>query len=149
MILSTAKKVLATSLTLLGVLPFLFSLFFFYINHNIFLTASQVQNLVASYAVIIAVFLSGAHWGQALLSARKDIWWLLIFSNMMTLLAWLGLFCLSFQALMFLMCMQFVLLLLVDIGLFKKSIIHLYYIILRISITILVVCSCFLLGWLT
>ena len=147
MILSTAKKIIATSLTLLGVLPFLFALFFFYLGHDILLTATQVQNLVASYAVIIAVFLSGAHWGQALLSVQKDIWWLLIFSNVMTLLAWLGLFFLSFQALMFLMSVQFLLVLFVDIVLYKKSILHLYYINLRIAITVLVVCSCFFLGW--
>ncbi len=147
MILSTIKKILATSFTLMGVLPFLFPIFFLHINYHTLLTATQLQNLVASYAVVIAVFLSGSHWGQALLLAQKDIWWLLIFSNVMTLLAWLGLFFLSFQALMFLMSVQFLLILFVDIVLFKNSILDSYYINLRIAITVLVVCSCFLLGW--
>ena len=87
----------------------------------------SVSNALSVYALVIASFLAGAHWGQHLKARAAWGLALAISSNIIAVLLWLGFVLLSFQALLLAFISAFVALLAIDQRLLQSQLISKQY----------------------
>ena len=87
----------------------------------------SVSNALSVYALVIASFLAGAHWGQHLQASAAWRLALAILSNIIAVLLWLGFVLLSFQALLLAFISAFVALLAIDQRLLQSQLISKQY----------------------
>jgi hypothetical protein len=129
-------------LTYVGTIPFIacsISLFFHVQNFPILGATKQILCL---YALIVAVFLAGTHWGQHINMSHK-IWKLLLpwLSNLMVIMLWLSFLITGYKLKVLILLISFFLLLLIDYLLFREKIISLQYFNTRLVASIIVISS--------
>lgn len=133
-----SKNNIKYALTYLGLLPFFFLSSYIIIFPNPIIINSYAISLFKSYGMIIAIFLSGCHWGQQLSMTGITAFNLAIISNALTIFTWLSYSFLPDKYFLLLLVSVFSLLLLIDKYLFSKSIINKNYFKTRFYVTICV-----------
>jgi len=132
-------KALKTWLAYAGALPILFCALCLAAGISALPVLGDVESILSAYALVIASFMAGSHWGQHL---EMDGAWssrLPLLSNSLALLGWIGFLVLPFQALTLLFAALFVVLLLIDRRLFRQEIISAGYYRTRKGVTTVVV----------
>ncbi len=133
-------------LTYAGALPFVGCVVFLLFNINELpiigeLIGFETEEILGIYALIIASFLAGAHWGQQFFI--EGVWnrALPLISNLIAIILWLGYLSLSLKAMLFLLIATFILLLWIDYRLFKQaSLTHNYFKTRCIVTSIVILC---------
>ena len=111
---STAHVSLPAILAGLGALPFLVSSLLLTLGvYNLPLLGSTAE-ILRSYSLAIAVFMCGIHWGQYLQDTQARNLNLLMVSNVLTVICWLGYLMASFTAYFVIVIAIFLALLWVD-----------------------------------
>ncbi|MFT5709275.1 MAG: hypothetical protein ACI9ES_003583 [Oceanospirillaceae bacterium] len=105
-----------------------------------------VDNTLSVYALVIANFLAGAHWGQHLHLQGKWSRKLAILSNSLAIVLWLAFLVLSFKFLFMALAATFVILLLIDLKLLQDELISHQYFHTRSSVTAIVILSLIISG---
>lgn len=134
-------KTIYPYLTYAGAIPFVFCTVCLGLDIQQLPVFGSTQQILSVYALVIAAFMAGAHWGQHL---HIDGDWhppLAILSNLMAILLWLGFLVLKFNALVTLLISAFVILLLIDHRLFQQQIISGHYWQTRLVVTTIVIAS--------
>ncbi len=100
----------------------------------------NVRDITAAYGLLIAVFLTGIHWGQELsLSHVRPR--LFISSNLIALIIWLSWLLFSPEVFMAMLTLPYLVLLYIDLILCRKNFIDQDYYRSRLVITLVVICS--------
>ena len=128
-------------LTLLGIVPFIIASFFAYKQAGEQLWPILVV-LVSTYTALIVTFIAGSQWGVTRFHADKPCTFVLILTNVSTLLAWVGILFPSWVISWLILVVCLWLVLAVDYRLFKKGIWPKAYMTLRF-LTTLIVNVCF------
>lgn len=133
-------------LTYAGAIPFIFCAGFliFGIPHVPIL--GSIQDILSLYALIIASFMSGVHWGQHLHLEGVFKRVLPISSNIIAILLLLGFLVLNFNMLLIMFIIVFLFLLLVDYKLYKNNSITREYFKTRSFVSVVVILSLFISG---
>lgn len=108
----------------------------------------STQHILSSYGLLIVTFLAGIHWGQTLVKTSTIGDMLYVTSNAVTLVAWLGYLALSPNNYWLLLAILFLLVLTIDLQLFKRHIINSRYFVMRLIATSLVCLSLVAANWL-
>jgi hypothetical protein len=125
----------------LGALPFLVSSLLLTLGiYNLPLLGSTAE-ILRSYSLAIAVFMCGIHWGQYLQDTQARNLNLLMVSNGLTLICWLGFLMASFVAYFVIVIAVFLALLWVDYRLHKAGRITSRYFRMRLTVTAVVCAS--------
>lgn len=132
-------KKLYSLLAYAGTLPFIFSTLSLAFNQQTLLGLGSVETILSVYALIIATFLAGSHWGQHLNLKGKWSNYLPLFSNGCAILLWLCFLSISFPFLLFVFIVVFVCLLWIDFQLFRQHLISSHYFRTRCFATAIVV----------
>ncbi len=122
-----------------GTLPFIACASYLLFNKVQFPILGSIEKVLSVYALVIASFLAGAHWGQHLHLDGKWSRILPISSNIIVVTLWLAFLMLPFKILLSLFIAAFFLLLLIDYYLFKKNVITLSYFKTRCYATAIVI----------
>lgn len=129
-----------------GMIPFLVSAGLLIAGVNTVPVLGAVSNILSSYAVVIASFMAGAHWGQHLDFRGKWAVRLPIFSNLTAVGVWLVFLLCPFREQLFLYAGVFALLLWVDQKLYVIGFIRRDYFSLRCVATGVVVTTLLVVG---
>lgn len=132
-------KNLSVYLTYAGAIPFMVCAICLGLNQQTLLGLGSVETILSVYALIIATFLAGSHWGLHLSVEGKWHTSLALLSNITAVVLWLCFLTFSFQELMIAFIVAFTALLFVDYRLFKSQLISFHYFRTRCFITIIVV----------
>jgi uncharacterized membrane protein len=100
--------------------------------------------ILQSYGAIILSFLAGIHWGRALGAQNLQAAPLLLWSNIIALVAWVALFVAQPLVLLSLMMACFALQYAVDARMVARGILPQWYLPLRRGVTLGVMLACFL-----
>ena len=106
----------------------------------------SVSTLLSVYGLVIASFLAGSHWGQHLDQQNMLRPWLAYSSNVCAIALWLGFSLATFTVFIWLLMGVFLLLLGVDIVLFRAKFITGNYVKMRVIVTVIVVLSLWVAG---
>jgi len=132
---------LPVALAGLGALPFLVSSLLLTLGvYNLPLLGNTAE-ILRSYSLAIAVFMCGIHWGQYLQDSQARNLNLLMVSNALTLVCWLGFLMASFVVYFVIVIAVFVALLWVDYRLHKAGRITARYFRMRLAVTAVVCAS--------
>ena len=106
----------------------------------------SVEQIVSVYALVIASFLAGIHWGQHLNMQHLDIkgswqYSLPLLSNGAAIILWIGFLLLPFQALIGLFILAFLFFLAIDYRLFQQGLIMPDYFRTRCIVSAIVIAS--------
>lgn len=106
----------------------------------------SIQDILSLYALIIASFMSGVHWGQHLHLEGVFKRVLPISSNIIAILLLLGFLVLNFNMLLIMFIIVFLFLLFVDYKLYKNNSITREYFKTRSFVSVVVILSLFISG---
>lgn len=118
-------------LTFLGTIPFLFCAACLMYETEQLPLLGPVKMVMSTYALIIASFLAGSHWGQHFLLGECWSRSLPIWSNVIAVVLWFCSLTLGFQGQMWLFSAVFLALLAIDTLLFKEKVIRGQYFTIR------------------
>lgn len=122
-----------------GAIPFILCAFCLFVDINSLPILGDVEHVQSAYALVIASFMAGAHWGQHF---NLDGEWerrLPIASNIITVAIWIAFLVFGFKAQMVFFCLAFIGLLFIDYRLFKDRHISKRYFQQRTIVTAIVV----------
>lgn len=131
------KIMLAKILTYCGALPFIISILLIYFPFG----GLDGEKISQTYSAIIISFLSGIHWAASIFFTNKNSPHLLLMSNIITLAGWVSLFLTNSVLVTIVQASCFLFLLLLDLKLYKATILPEWFYKLRQKITVIVV-SC-------
>lgn len=131
-------------LTYAGVLPYIIALIVCLTPYK-FVTWPFLAVLISSYSALIISFIAGSHWGIVL---DKDAVKTRLISNLMTLIAWVGLLFPSWVISWSILMVCFLSLLLVEYRMHRNHQINLSYFKMRLHVTMIVVLSFIAMAWL-
>ena len=136
------KKIKLTStLTYAGAIPFVLAAFCMYWDFERLPIIGDVQKIIDLYGLVIVVFIAGSHWGVSVNLFEKQRIFLMIISNLFTLIAlvsYIWLISIPFQlSLMIILLM----LLVIDYWLYFKGINSQNYVLTRLIVSIIVIIS--------
>lgn len=146
--MTNEKATIKDYLAYLGLLPFILALPLVY--YDLLLpTISSADLVIDTYGLVIAVFLSGAHWGQHL-SMHGSRWRMAlpVLSNIIVIALWLGMLLASSEQLLILVEIAFLIILFVDYKLYQAEVISRRYFKTRVHCTAVVLLVFLILGWL-
>ncbi|TBR41559.1 DUF3429 family protein [Marinomonas agarivorans] len=126
-------------LTYAGALPFIFCAVSLILNIKTWPWLGGVDNIMSLYALAIATFLAGSHWGQHLSIVGKWQDYLSLSSNFITVALWLAFLTLPFRVLLLVFIAAFLILLLIDLQLVRHNWIDKTYFRTRCVITAIVI----------
>lgn len=134
-------------LTYGGAIPFVFCAGCLVFGIQQFPLIGSVEKTLTVYGLIISTFLAGAHWGQHLY-INEGPWAraLPIFSNIITVLLWIGFLILSFKMIIAMLVAAFVILLIIDHRLFLIDLITHHYFQTRLFVSSIVIVSLIISG---
>ena len=132
---------LPTILPYLGTLPFIISILLIISNITTLQPLGEVVHIVSVYGLIIAVFMSGIHWGQHLHINQRWIMPLTISSNTSAMILWVAYITLAPLYLFVLLIIHFIYMLLIDYQLYKHQVIPISYYRTRFNVTTIVALS--------
>lgn len=126
-------------LTYAGSLPFILLTVCLVAGMRVVPLLGDVSEVLSLYALVIASFMTGAHWGQQLSLESKLGITLAILSNVNAVFLWLSFLVFPLNILLYLMSVSFVFLLLLDERLFRHDVISRQYFFVRCVVTCVVV----------
>lgn len=126
-------------LTYAGAIPFIFCAICLTIDIRQLPWLGAIESILSVYALVIATFLAGAHWGQHLHIQGEWNSNLPIISNIFAVVLWVAFLVLSFKLLISTFVAAFAILLLIDYKLFKGGVITYQYFQMRCFITAIVI----------
>ena len=132
-------KKLYLYLTYAGALPFIICAFFLVFDIRFIPLLGATEQVLSVYALIIATFIAGNHWGQHLDMKNKWQYHLPILSNVIVITLWFGFLVLPFRALLAIFVLVFVALLVIDQRLFRHNLITYRYFRMRCLATAIVI----------
>lgn len=137
MVMNTVKlyRILAFS----GALPFIASALALYMGLNNVPLLGAVNHVVATYALVIVVFMAGTHWGGYLNGQHNAPINLLLFSNVVTVFAWLVFLSASVMVALLVYTVVFIVLLWIDYKLYQADLISPDYWLTRRNVTVIVI----------
>jgi ATP/ADP translocase len=123
-----------------GALPFLASALFLWSGETQFPGLGSVQNIAASYGLLILAFMAGAHWGQYLagLQTRMNLF---VISNVVALAGWFAYLLLSPRLFFAVLAALFAALLMIDRNLKAEGLLDAGYVVTRSVVSAIVVLS--------
>ena len=129
-------------LTWLGFIPFLFFAMVYLVTDGVLgITPGSAFIYYAVYTAVILSFMAGTHWGLVLSAQLDDAWKTLLWSNLIAIVAWIGI-AMPFKVTgMSLVLVGFLLQLSLDYGFTRNGIISADYFRLRLVMTSCVVMS--------
>lgn len=127
------KKVMA-SLGYAGVIPFAVCVVAGILNIRFF--DLQPSIVFCTYSVVIVTFLSGTVWGKSLYSDDNKLFYLLS-SNIFTLIAWVCLLAAHLLIALFVLSLSYIALLMIEAR--QPNVMGRYYLLMRITLTSIVV----------
>ena len=126
-------------LTYTGALPFIVCAICLALNIKFIPLLGATEQVLSVYALIIATFIAGSHWGQHLHMKNKWQYHLPILSNVIVIALWFGFLVLSFKPLIAIFVTAFLVLLVIDQRLFQHNLITRQYFRMRCLATTIVV----------
>lgn len=133
------KEKLIFGLTVAGFLLFLLGAFFSFKGIETLPLLGSLDKVFYSYALVIASFMCGVHWGNAIMLEGRQAIKLLLSSNVLILCAWFSYLLFTTHVLTLILCVVFLTLLCVDYFLYKENVFAKSYFKLRLCVTFLVV----------
>ena len=124
-----------------GALPFLLISGLFILQIKTIAVLGNLETILSSYSLIIAVFMSGSLWGLHLKRADQWLIWLPLISNFNAISLWFGYLIFSFKNFILLVIINLLMLILLDRKLAHAQIIESQYYQLRLIVTLIVVTS--------
>lgn len=131
-------SILRNVLAFAGVIPFVVSAMALLSGHRSLPIVGDIEFAVIAYGVIIATFMSGAHWGQHLHLNAPWVITLPIISNLITVVLWFAFLTQAPQFITLHLIIVLVSQLVVDAMLFKYTVIEKSYFITRCLVTSIV-----------
>ena len=136
------KKIKLTStLTYAGAIPFVLAAFCMYWDFERLPIIGDVQKIIDLYGLVIVVFIAGSHWGVSVNLFEKQRIFLMIISNLFTLIAlvsYIWLISIPFQLSLIIILLM---LLVIDYWLYFKGINSQNYVLTRLIVSIIVMIS--------
>ena len=132
-------KKLYLYLTYAGALPFIICAVCLALDITSMPLLGATKQVLSVYALIIATFIAGNHWGQHLYMKDKWQYHLPISSNVIVVTLWFGFLILPFKPLLVIFIVAFLVLLVVDQRLFRHNLITRRYFQMRCFATAIVV----------
>ena len=123
-----------------GCLPFIAGALLLAGNVHSLPVLGEVDLIIATYGLVISVFLTGIHWGQQL-SLGKAAKGFFIVSNILALSLWLAWLLLPTRIFLVFLAAPLLIILAMDAGLLKSGILNAAYFRTRIIITSMVILS--------
>ncbi len=123
-----------------GCLPFLAGALLLAGNAHSLPLLGDVKLIMATYGLVISVFLTGIHWGQQL-SSGKAANGLFIASNILAVALWLAWLLLPTQIFLVFLTVPLLIILVIDAGLYKSGVLDTAYFRSRVIITGVVILS--------
>ena len=133
-------------LTYAGAIPFVICAIALTLDIRQLPWLGSIEKTLIVYALVIANFLAGAHWGQHLHLQGKWSRALPISSNILAIVLWLAFLVLSFKFLIIAFVTAFVILLLIDLKLLQDKLISYQYFQTRSLVTAIVILSLIISG---
>ena len=121
-----------------GIIPFAFGLYEIVRDLNYFSNLGSPAFLITSYGVLIAVFLSGSHWGTHLALNNRTGTLLALVSNINMLCVWGAWLTLSAKDLIWVIILSLLITLVLDLKLAQEDVITQAYYKTRFIVTMLV-----------
>ena len=128
-------------LTYAGAIPFVVGSVCLGIDIRTVPVFGPVEQIIGVYALVIASFLAGIHWGQHLNSTGSWQRSLPLLSNGAAIALWIGFLILPFQALIGLFILAFLFFLAIDYRLFQQALIMPDYFRTRCIVSAIVIAS--------
>lgn len=121
-----------------GLIPFVGLTLFSAFGITVLPALGSTVQVLGLYSLMIAVFISGSHWGQHLTLNGKWAVFLPITSNLITVILWLVFLACSFTVITFTFVIAFVTLLGIDYKLLKTGHISVHYFRMRFAVSAIV-----------
>jgi hypothetical protein len=139
---NSATRFLPLFLTFSGLLPFIIGALLPLLGFEALPLIGNVAYAIATYGLVIVMFLTGIHWGQQL-SLGRTAPGLFIYSNILAILSWL---LLRLQYFLVFLTVPKMLILAIDHSLYMQAVLKKGYIIFRSFIIGIVIICLFLAG---
>ncbi len=139
---SLIKKVsVASGLAYAGAIPFILAAFLMYWDLERIPVIGDVQKVIDVYGLIIVVFIAGSFWGIASPLTDKTRVYLMLISNIFTLIAFISYLWMNSIPFQLVLVVLFILLFLVDCWIYFIGLSSRNYVFLRMSVSTIVVTS--------
>ena len=139
----SVARLLPVFLIYSGSLPFITGALLLILGFETLPLFGSVADAIAAYGLVIAIFLSGIHWGQQL-SLESTTSGLFISSNILAVLVWLAWLLLPLQSFLIFLVIPQLVILTIDHSLYAQGLIKKEYIVSRYLITGVVIICLFL-----
>lgn len=126
-----------TLLMCLGLIPFVACATLLNFGISMLGFLGSVSFILMSYTLAIVTFMSGVLWGQAISQTIRLP--LKLISNAIVIVVWLSYLCQCFSVFLVVAILAFIVLVLVDILLYRDGVIDRFYLMMRVIITTVVV----------
>ena len=140
-------KKIYTYLSYVGALPFVFCAICFIEDIHILPLFGHTDMVLSAYSLVISSFMAGSHWGQHLNLSNKWAIYLPFISIISAIFLWISFIVFSFEVLLFVFAVSFLILLLIDKALFQDGLISREYFRTRCFLTMIVISSLIVSGF--
>jgi hypothetical protein len=137
---------LSPCLSYSGSLPFVFCALCFTLDARVIPFIGNTDQVLSVYALVIASFIAGSHWGQHLYLNGKWGLYLPTSSNINAIFLWISFLILPFKLLLIVFIISFLASLFIDKKLFQEKCISLEYFYTRTFVTIIVISALIISG---
>lgn len=124
-----------------GALPFVFCAALMALGHRHVALAGELPTIINTYSLVIIVFMSGIYWGLYFNGQIYQKIYLLITSNIITILSWLAFLFISMPIVLLFYSVMFLILLIIDYKLLEENVITQNYFKTRMTVTAIVIAS--------
>ena len=124
-----------------GALPFVFCAALMALGHRHIALAGELPTIINTYSLVIIVFMSGIYWGLYFNGQIYQKIYLLIISNIITILSWFAFLFIGMPIVLLFYSVMFLILLIIDYKLLEESVITQNYFKTRMTVTAIVIAS--------
>lgn len=124
-----------------GALPFVFCAALMALGHRHIALAGELSTIINTYSLVIIVFMSGIYWGLYFNGQIYQKIYLLIISNIITILSWFAFLFIGMPIVLLFYSVMFLILLIIDYKLLEENVITQNYFKTRMTVTAIVIAS--------
>lgn len=124
-----------------GALPFVFCAALMALGHRHIALAGELPTIINTYSLVIIVFMSGIYWGLYFNGQIYQKIYLLIISNIITILSWFAFLFIGMPIVLLFYSVMFLILLIIDYKLLEENVITQNYFKTRMTVTAIVIAS--------
>ena len=121
-----------------GCLPFIFCSLSLMLGFKILPYLGDINKILQFYALVIASFMAGTHWGQYLAVEDKSLYYLPGLSNLVAIFIWFAAILMPIKWFIFSSILVFILLLMIDHKMAQKKLVSKSYFRARLIVTTIV-----------